>query len=145
MQSHDRPNISETVAETLRDMIVDGRLEDGTRINEVHLSEQLAISRTPLREALMRLASEGALTVKPRIGFFVQPLTVEELEQIYPMRAILDPQALRIAGLPSRDALARLTAINNQLRALTSPRQVLAADDRFHRELLAECPNRVLV
>ena len=48
-------------ADAVRAMIVDGRLADGARINEVHLSAELGVSRTPLREALSRLVSEGAL------------------------------------------------------------------------------------
>src|SRR5256885_11811966 len=96
-----RDNISHTVAIELRNMIVDGRLPAGERINEVHLSKQLGVSRTPLREALARLNQEGALRHVPRIGYFVRPLTLEEFEQIYPIRQLLDPEALRLAGLPS--------------------------------------------
>src|SRR5262245_36973472 len=97
----DRPNISDVLATALRDMIVDGRLPAGERINEVHLAARLQVSRTPLREALGRLVAEGALTSVPRIGYFVCPLTLDEFEQLYPIRAILDPEALRLAGIPS--------------------------------------------
>lgn len=142
---HERPNLSESIAETLREMIVDGRLAAGSRINEVHLAAALGISRTPLREALMRLVSEGALTVQARFGFYVAPLTREELEQIYPMRALLDPEALRLAGLPSAERLRALTAINESLRKARKPADIIALDDRFHLELLADCPNRVLL
>jgi DNA-binding GntR family transcriptional regulator len=140
-----RPNISETLAEAIREMIVDGRLGAATRINEVHLAAELGISRTPLREALMRLTAEGALEVRPRLGFHVAPLTLEEFDQIYPMRALLDPEALRLAGKPSREQLARLTAINEKIRRATKPAQVIALDDEFHFELVAGCPNRILV
>src|SRR5688572_10990022 len=95
-----RDNLSGALVTKLRHMIVDGTLPAGGRLNEVHLAQQLGVSRTPLREALTRLAQEGALTSLPRIGWFVRPLTVEELEQIYPIRALLDPEALRLAGLP---------------------------------------------
>ncbi|HUJ15700.1 MAG TPA: GntR family transcriptional regulator [Thermoanaerobaculia bacterium] len=145
MQVWKRRNLSEELAEALRDRIVDGVLRDGARINEVLLARQLGVSRTPLREALMRLVTEGAVMVRPRLGFFVRPLTTEELEQIYPMRALLDPEALRLAGVPSEKSLAKLKAINDELRRATSPRQALSLDDKFHLELLAGCPNRVLV
>jgi DNA-binding GntR family transcriptional regulator len=108
-----RDNISDTVAVELRNRIVAGRLPAGERINEVHLSQQLGVSRTPLREALARLAQEGALRHVARIGYFVRPLTLEEFEQIYAIRPILDPEALRLAGLPSRDRLERLRDIND--------------------------------
>ena len=73
-----RDNLSDTVATRLRHLIVDGQLAAGQRINEVHLSQQLGVSRTPLREALARLAQEGALRSVPRIGYFVRTLDVDE-------------------------------------------------------------------
>src|SRR5262249_40350900 len=88
-----RANISADGAAAVRAMIVDGRLPAGERINEVRLAEQLGVSRTPLREALNRLSSEGALTSAPRIGYFVRPLTLEEFQQIYAIRPLLDPEA----------------------------------------------------
>ncbi|HTD53359.1 MAG TPA: GntR family transcriptional regulator, partial [Thermoanaerobaculia bacterium] len=140
-----RPNISESVATTLRQMIVNGRLEPGGRINEVHLAARLKISRTPLREALTRLVAEGALTIVPRFGFYVCPLTIEEFEQIYPIRALLDPAALRAAGLPSDKKLARLVALNRRLGETRDPEAAIALDDAWHLELLADCPNAVLM
>src|SRR5436309_2715334 len=103
-----RDNISDAVAIELRNMIVDGHLPAGERINEVHLSKQLGVSRTPLREALARLTQEGALRQVPRIGYFVRALTLEEFEQIYAIRPLLDPEALRLAGLPSSGRMERL-------------------------------------
>jgi DNA-binding GntR family transcriptional regulator len=140
-----RPNISESVATTLRQMIVEGQLEPGGRINEVHLAARLKISRTPLREALSRLVAEGALTSLPRLGFYVCPLTVEEFEQIYPIRALLDPAALQAAGLPSDKRLARLSALNRKLGETRDPEAAIALDDAWHLELLADCPNATLM
>src|ERR1700704_3677642 len=105
-------NISASVAYALRNMIVDGRLPAGERINEVHLSVLLGVSRTPLREALAKLAQEGALRSIPRIGYFVRELTLEEFEQIYDIRPLLDPEALRLSGLPSRQRMERLRQLN---------------------------------
>jgi DNA-binding GntR family transcriptional regulator len=141
----DRPNISGTLADTVRQMIVDGRLPAGSRVNEVHLSRALGVSRTPLREALMRLTTEGALTVKPRLGFHVTPLSEEELADIYPVRALLDPEALRLAGKPSAEQLARLTALNQKIARAKAPAAVIALDDEFHLALLERCPNRALL
>jgi DNA-binding GntR family transcriptional regulator len=141
----DRPNLSASVVSLVREMVVDGRLPAGERINEVHLSARLGISRTPLREALSRLAAEGALDIEPRSGFFVHPLTLEEFEQIYPIRALLDPEALRLAGLPDSERLARLEAQNRELGNTQDPEAVIALDDAWHLELLAGCPNRALV
>jgi DNA-binding GntR family transcriptional regulator len=141
----DRTNISDTVAATLRAMIVEGRLAAGARINEVRLADELGVSRTPLREALSRLVAEGALFSKPRIGFFVRGLSLEEFRQIYPIRALLDPEALRLAGIPSPARLDRLLKMNRRLGASRSVEQAIARDNEFHLELVAECPNRVLI
>ncbi len=141
----DRPNLSEEIADALREMIVDGRLPPGGRLNEVHLAARLGASRTPLREALGRLAAEGAVTSSPRIGFFVGPLTASEFQQIYPIRAILDPEALRLTGIPSAKRIARLDAMNKRLTERGDAESVISHDDAWHFELLSECPNVVLI
>jgi DNA-binding GntR family transcriptional regulator len=140
-----RLNISETVADTVRAMIVDGRLAPGERINEVRLAEALGVSRTPLREALGRLAAEGALTSTPAIGYSVRPLSVEEFEQVYAIRPLLDPEALRLAGLPSPARLARLETLNRRFEAARDAETAIALDDEWHRELIAPCPNKLLL
>lgn len=140
-----RDNISDSVTIQLRNMIVDGRLPPGDRINEVQVSQQLGVSRTPLREALARLAAEGALKGVPRIGYFVRPLTLEEFEQIYPIRALLDPEALRLAGAPSRGRMERLLKINDSIEKARDVDKIIGLDDQWHFELIAECPNQVLI
>src|SRR6476659_6139720 len=92
-----RPSLSQAAADAVREMIVDGRLAPGERINEVRLSESLGVSRTPLREALGRLAADGALSSTPSIGYAGRPLPLDEFEQLYAIRPILDLEALRLA------------------------------------------------
>jgi DNA-binding GntR family transcriptional regulator len=140
----ERGNISEAAADAVRAMIVDGRLAGGDRINEVRLAQQLGVSRTPLREALSGLVAEGALIARPRLGYFVRPLTLEEFEQIYDIRPLLDPEALRLAGIPSAKRIGALEKLNKQLRAAKGVRAI-EIDDAWHAELLADCPNKVLL
>jgi DNA-binding GntR family transcriptional regulator len=140
-----RDNLSDALANELRNRIVDGRLPAGERVNEVHLSRALGVSRTPLREALNRLTQEGALLNRPRIGYSVRPLTLEEFEQVYDVRPVLDPEALKLAGLPSPERLKRLRALNARIEHAPDPDTVLALDDEWHLELIAACPNRVLI
>jgi DNA-binding GntR family transcriptional regulator len=139
-----RGNISEAAADAVRAMIVDGRLSAGDRINEVHLAAQLGVSRTPLREALSGLVAEGALIARPRLGYFVRPLSLEEFEQIYDIRPLLDPEALRLAGIPSAKRVARLEKLNVQLRTAKGA-HAIEIDDAWHMELVADCPNKVLL
>ena len=103
------------------------------------------MSRTPLREALSRLAAEGALSSVPRLGFFVRPLTLEEFEQIYDIRPILDPEALRLAGLPDSRTIERLEKLNRRLAGVRDPENVIGLDDEWHLDLIDRCPNRVLI
>jgi DNA-binding GntR family transcriptional regulator len=140
-----RLNVSETVAAAVRAMIVDGRLAPGERINEVRLSEALGVSRTPLREALNRLATEAALSSTPAIGYSVRPLDIAEFEQLYAIRPLLDPEALRLAGLPGPARLAKLEALNSRFAGARDAESAITLDDQWHLELIAACPNRVLV
>jgi DNA-binding GntR family transcriptional regulator len=141
----DRPNISDALTVTLRNLIVDGQLPAGDRVNEVHLAARLGVSRTPLREALGRLVAEGAIATAPRIGFSVRPLTLDEFEQVYAVRTLLDPEALRLAGVPSPQALGRLRSLNRAIREARDADKVIDLDDAWHLELVAACPNRLLV
>ncbi len=140
-----RENLTDGVEGALRAMIVDGQVAPGERLNEVHVAEMLGVSRTPLREALNRLVAEGAVEARPRLGYFVKPLSCEELDQLYDLRPILDPAALRAAGSPPERQMARLEALNAKLVAERKPERAIALDDAWHLELLAHCRNRVLV
>jgi DNA-binding GntR family transcriptional regulator len=140
-----RQNMSEQLANIVRQMIVDGVIPAGSRINEVHLARDLGVSRTPLREAIARLVREDTLATVPRVGAFVRPLTIEEFEQIYPIRALLDPEALRLAGLPSREHIGRLERLNARIDAATNPDNIIALDDEWHLLLIEGCPNKVLI
>lgn len=140
-----RVNLSDAAERAIREMIVDGRLGDGERLNEVHLASRLGLSRTPIREALNRLASEGALEMRPRKGYFVLPLTIEEFEQAYDIRPILDPAALRTGGVPGVAQLDRLDKLNRQLATARTAERASSLDDAWHLELLSHCQNRILI
>ena len=126
-------------------MILEGAVPPGARINEVHLAAALGVSRTPLREALTALVAEGAVTAVPRLGFHVCPLTAEEVEHLNPMRAILDPAALRLSGIPPARKIGQLTALNRRFAAAKDPLEAVRLDDRWHLELIAGCSNPILL
>ena len=107
------------------------------------LARDLGVSRTPLREAIARLEREDTLVVVPRVGAFVKPLTAEEFEQIYPIRALLDPEALRLAGLPSGQHIDRLERLNARIDAAADPDAIIALDDEWHLLLIQGCANEV--
>ena len=141
----ERTNLSDAAESAIRLMIVEGKFKSGERLNEVHLALKLGVSRTPLREALNRLVSEGALIARPNFGYIVKPLTFKEFEQIYAIRPILDPAALRLAGLPSSDQITRLEKLNRKLLLARSPEAAIVMDDEWHMILLEHCSNSVLI
>src|SRR3954465_2999259 len=85
------------VYDHLRSEILAGHLEPGTELAEVALSEQLGVSRGPLREAIGRLAAEGLVTVRPRRGAVVRSLSKEEFVELYQVREALELMAVRLA------------------------------------------------
>lgn len=141
----ERPNLNDAVEAALRGMIVDGALAAGDRLNEVHLAAKLGVSRTPIREVLNRLVSEGAVEARPRLGYFVKPLTLEEFDQLYDIRPMLDPAALRMAGLPSTERLDVLERLNQRMSRAKTASARIALDDEWHLALIEHCPNRVLI
>lgn len=141
-----RLNLADELADALRQMVADGALPLGVRINEVELADRLGVSRTPLREGLYRLAADGFVESRPRLGFFVQALDASTASQLYGMRAVLDPAALELAGVPPRASLERLRAINTALGAAVSDVEaIIDLDDSWHLELIGGCPNRILL
>jgi DNA-binding GntR family transcriptional regulator len=98
-----------------------------------------------LREALNRLGQEGALISTPRIGYSVRPLMLEEFEQVYDLRPLLDPEALRLAGLPPPDRLARLRVLQHRLENARNAAEAIEVDDDWHFTLIEACPNKVLL
>ena len=138
-------NLNDAVEGSIRGLIVDGGLAPGERLNEVHLATALGVSRTPVREALNRLVAEGAVVAKPRFGYFVKPLTLEEFEQLYDIRPLLEPEALRLAGAPSAERIDRLVRINQHLLRAKDDAARIALDDEWHLTLLEGCPNKVLI
>ncbi|MEO3427452.1 GntR family transcriptional regulator [Pelagibius sp. CAU 1746] len=85
-----RPSLHDELVATVRDMILEGELAPGTRIPEVAICEQLGVSRTPLREALKVLASEGLVVLLPRRGSMVSEVSVEEISAVFEVMASLE-------------------------------------------------------
>jgi DNA-binding GntR family transcriptional regulator len=118
----------------------------GTSINESELSSLLGVSRTPLREALLNLVGEGFLGATPGKGFHVLPLSVKEVEDLYPIIAALERLALRTSPPPTPPELKRLTEINRELESVRDDGEAaLRADERWHEALLQGCGNRRLL
>ena len=140
-----RENLSADVRKTLCDRIVIGELKPGARLNEVHLAAELDVSRTPLREALYGLVSAGLVEEFPRRGFFVTGFSVREIEQLYAVRQILDPAALKMAGIPDASTIEKLKSLNNKIASVRKPLRIIDLDDQWHLLLIKGCGNEILL
>jgi DNA-binding GntR family transcriptional regulator len=98
----DRQGLTAAVTAKLRDMIVEGVLTPGTRLNERVLCEQLAVSRTPLREAFKTLEVEGLIDVLPNRGAIVAQMSIADIEQTFEVMGALE-------GLSGQLACERIT------------------------------------
>lgn len=143
----DRPaGLADRVYHQLRDSIGNHQIRPGERLQEVSLAAQLGVSRTPVREALARLESEGMIAVEGR-GFVVPELTDADIEEIYQLRFLLEPAAVRsaVAEVSSAADLASMSsAIEDAVAAEKSDdfRAFLDANVRFHNAWRALVPNR---
>ena len=99
-----RPTLHEELGERIREMIFDDRLATGTRVPERDLCERFGISRTPLREALKVLASEGLITLQPNRGAWVTQLTPEDVDELFPIIGALEALSGSLACENATDA-----------------------------------------
>lgn len=92
-----RKSLHEELADILRGMIVDCHLTPGDRINEKKLTEHFGVSRTPLREALKVLSKEGLIQLNVNRGAIVAPVTLSDLQEVFPVLAALEGAAGELA------------------------------------------------
>ncbi|QDL54058.1 GntR family transcriptional regulator [Rhodoferax aquaticus] len=138
----------EDVAELLRQRIFKRELEPGSWIDELRIAEAYGISRTPLREALKVLATEGLVTMKVRRGAYVTEVSHKDLADVYHLLSLLESDAAAVVATQASDAeLAELSALHAELEAAAlqgtdNTDQFFAVNERFHMRLLAIANNR---
>ncbi len=101
-----QPVLVEQVYDALRLQLRSGGVRPGQALQEVRIAEQLGVSRTPVREAMARLASEGLLATDQR-SFTVPALTLADVDDIYELRCLIEPAALRRVAQLAGDATLR--------------------------------------
>ncbi len=143
------PGLGDQVYQALRAQLRSGRIAAGQPLQEVQLAQQLGVSRTPVREALTRLAGEGLLVTSGR-SFTVPALTIDDAEDIYEIRFLLETAALRRIAASCADDQVR-APIEEALAAATDAHEdddvvgFREAHARFRAACLALVPNRRLV
>ncbi len=141
-----RSSIRDQVHDELLRKLFEGELAVGANIDERALAEELEVSRTPIREALLRLRERGLVENRPRRGFFVTAVTVDDAGEVYPMIWTLETLALRSVNPAALErGLARLDWIASEMEAARDDaRAAQAADARWHAELIAMADNQRL-
>ena len=137
------------VAERLRERIFAHELTPGTWVDEQALAEQYGISRTPLREALKVLASEGLVILKPRRGCYVTEISERDLDEVFSIMALLEGECVRIMVERASDAqLDELKAIHAELERAAAAWDIkgfFEANQAFHRSIQEFADNRWLL
>jgi DNA-binding GntR family transcriptional regulator len=126
----------------IRGLIVSLELPPGAVIDERELMRRLGLGRTPVREALRRLAQEQLVEVFPRRGSFVTGVDVRDLARISEVRAALEPEAARLAAERATDEERReLADLSDQI---VSGEDLMGLDERIHRAVYAAAHNHLL-
>lgn len=135
---------AERTLQALRETILSGELAAGTRLGETELADRLGVSRTPVREALSRLAAEGLVEIQPNRGARVATWTVAELEGVFDLRSALEPELTAYAvGHATQDDVDALEALAQQMLDVGCPGPAQDLDSlvplnrAFHDRLVA--------
>lgn len=131
------------IRQEVADRILDGRLPPRAPVRHAELAEELGVSVTPLREAMIELAGEGLLESRPNRGFVVAAFCQQEIRDLYELISMLETAALRDAP-PAASSYARLHALNRELAdAAGDPWRAVKLDIAWHRELLVDDQNAI--
>lgn len=143
-----RSLLREDVYSAIRDAIVRGQIAPGEKLVDAELQQWLGVSRTPIREALLRLERTGLVTAVPGRSTMATPYDAAAVQEARVVAAELHALAVRLA-VPQleEDELQRLRSANEDLRrgvAAGNPEQCVEADDDFHHVFIAGSSNAVL-
>jgi DNA-binding GntR family transcriptional regulator len=141
-------SLHDEVAAQLRERIFSGELTPGMFLDEIQLAEQMNISRTPLREALKVLTAEGLVRHEPRRGSFVNEVTEQDLDEIFPVIALLEGRCAFEAAQRATDGdLAALEDLHEKLARHAKAKRIneyYATNFAIHEAIIALAGNRWL-
>lgn len=145
----ERPRLlTDVVGERIRQAIVSGDLQLGEQVSEAQLAALMGVSKTPVREALLRLKNEGLVEIHPQRGTFVFTLSAQELTHLLQFRAMVETEALREAmQAHPRELLKRMALCVKEMKAAERAKDLAALariDMAFHWAFFESCDNRYL-
>jgi DNA-binding GntR family transcriptional regulator len=132
------------VYERIVALIVSAEYRPGSVLTEAALSRAMGVSRTPVREALLRLEAEGVLESTLARGFMLRALSRSEAAELYPILAALEALAVQAAGPAVTSVLGTLRATLGELEGCTDAVRRWELDTAWHRTLTSACGNRHL-
>jgi len=147
MQGQGR-GIQARVTDRLRALIADGTLESGAALSEVALADEFEVSRTPVREALKQLQTEGLVTIRPRVGTFVTRPSRREINELFQLKELLEGAAARL--LAQRGDVPEIAALRENVRRADAAVEAgdvesyAALVDEFHDLIMRGADNHKL-
>ena len=118
-------NLTTLAYNSIKEYVLQGHLDEDSRLTEEFLSSQLGISKSPVREALNRLEAEGLIRIEPRKGAYLRRLSIVEINELYDVREALEAHSVRTANVTP--------GLISDLRAsLKRQRSLLKANDKAH-------------
>lgn len=135
--------------DVVKDAIINLDVAPGAQLSVTELSERLDVSRTPVREALLKLENDGLVRAVPRVGFFVTQVTKRDLKELFVLRELLESHAAEAAAVQlSDDDLAELDRLY-QLSTVAAEKgdckEFIEYEIKFHQLIVDRCGNQRLV
>ena len=147
-----RPTSAAIAYQSIKRSILSGEFATGSHLKEGALAKGIGVSRTPVREALRRLAADGVVRMIPNRGAYVVSLNDQDLEELFEMRAVLESFCARLAARKITDkAIGQLRAMLDEMHKEANTKRkgwmtrVAALDSDFHRQVLASTGNDALL
>jgi DNA-binding GntR family transcriptional regulator len=144
-----RKTLHEELVERLRDILIEGDLEAGSKVPERELCERLGVSRTPLREALKVLAVDGLLSLIPNRGAVVRGITVDEINELFPIIGALEALAGELAcACISGEEIEAIKTLHENMLVEYQARNLSGYfhyNQLIHEAILAASHNQILI
>ena len=145
-----KTNLKTQAYNAIRRKIVTCEYAPGTFINEELLTNELGLSRTPIRDALSRLEQEGLIEIKPKKGILITPLSIQTVNMIFEVRTLYEPYIIRTYG--ATFSVEKLKDYYNIFSSRQSSIDIhkdqdyfYALDTDFHNFIMASCPNTYML
>lgn len=151
--SQNRPKtVTEYAYEHIKNKILAGEYQPGEKLTEGNLADELEVSRTPIRDAIQRLASEGLIVATPHKGYTVTKMSRKDVKDFYQTRMALEGWAAKLAALHATDIelehfkkkLADMEKIFNRDKELASYKEIAKSNNEFHKIIRTMAKNNVL-